>query len=179
LVDYAHTHDALENVLRALRPLTRGRLITLFGCGGDRDRTKRPLMASAACVWSDVVIVTSDNPRTEDPASIIENVLQGVPAGLMVKEKSGLSAESNGAAQEKKPAQEKLVHVQPDRAAAIALAIDLAEAEDVVLLAGKGHEDYQIIGSEKRPFDDRLHAAAALRQRLGEIAQPQPVTPVV
>jgi UDP-N-acetylmuramoyl-L-alanyl-D-glutamate--2,6-diaminopimelate ligase len=189
LVDYAHTHDALENVLRALRPLTGGRLITVFGCGGDRDSTKRPKMANAACVWSDVVIITSDNPRTEDPAVIINDVLQGVPAGLMVDAGREDIANADQAlreaviiASDKRTDLPKMVHVQADRAEAIALAISLANEDDVVLLAGKGHEDYQIIGSEKRPFDDRLHAAAALRQRVktGEpLPRQAPITPSV
>lgn len=140
LVDYAHTHDALENVLSALRPFTRGKLITVFGCGGDRDRTKRPKMAAVACRLADRVVVTSDNPRTEDPAAIIRQIMAGVPQG-------------------------KDVTVEPDRAAAIAAAIAAAAADDVVLIAGKGHEDYQIIGTTKRHFDDREQAAQALRQR--------------
>jgi len=140
LVDYAHTHDALENVLSALRPLTRGRLIVLFGCGGDRDKTKRPKMAAVACALADQVIITSDNPRTEDAARIIADILTGVPN------------DRRGA-----------VIIEPDRAAAIVAAIAGAGPDDVVLLAGKGHEDYQIIGKEKRHFDDREHAAQALR----------------
>ena len=141
LVDYAHKTDALENVLSALRPLIKGdgQLICVFGCGGDRDRTKRPKMAAAACRLADRVVVTSDNPRTEDPQAIIREVLAGVPA-------------------DKLPS----VVVEPDRAAAIRLAIASATAADTVLIAGKGHEDYQIIGKEKRHFDDREHAAEAL-----------------
>jgi len=141
LVDYAHTHDALENVLRALRPITKGRLRVLFGCGGDRDRTKRPKMARAACELADDVIVTSDNPRTEEPQAIIAEILTGVPAG-----RGDLT-------------------VEPDRAKAIAMIIATAAASDVVLLAGKGHEDYQIIGKTKRHFDDREEAAKALAAR--------------
>ncbi|MCC6680047.1 MAG: UDP-N-acetylmuramoyl-L-alanyl-D-glutamate--2,6-diaminopimelate ligase [Phycisphaeraceae bacterium] len=142
-VDYAHTHDALKNVLEALRPSVRGRLICMFGCGGDRDRSKRPKMAAVACELADVVIVTSDNPRREDPDAIIADIMQGA-AG-------------------------KSVIVQRDRAAAIRQAIEMAKADDTVLLAGKGHEDYQIIadsaaagGTRKIHFDDREHAAAAL-----------------
>jgi UDP-N-acetylmuramoyl-L-alanyl-D-glutamate--2,6-diaminopimelate ligase len=145
LVDYAHTHDALENVLSALRPLTRGRLIVLFGCGGDRDKTKRPKMAAVACQWANRVIITSDNPRTEDATSIIEDILSGVPAEALSRRLAK-------------------VIVEPDRAAAIELAIRDAGPDDVVLLAGKGHEDYQIIGRTKHHFDDREHAAAALRK---------------
>ena len=142
LGDYAHTHDALEKVLEALRPLVKpaGKLVVVFGCGGDRDRTKRPKMGAVACRLADKVVVTSDNPRTEDPAAIIREVLAGVPAGAKVL-------------------------VEPDRANAIMHAVSSAGSGDVVLLAGKGHEDYQIIGVSKRHFDDREHAAAALRQR--------------
>ena len=143
LVDYAHTHDALENVLRALGPLTQGRLIVVFGCGGNRDRTKRPKMAAIACRFADQVIVTSDNPRAEEPMQIIDNILQGVP----------------GAAQSK-------IIVEPDRASAITVAIAEATDHDTVLLAGKGHEDYQIIGTRKHHFDDREHAAKSLRKYL-------------
>jgi len=144
LVDYAHTDDALENVLGALRPVVPAgaRLITVFGCGGDRDRTKRPRMARAACRWSDRVIVTSDNPRTEDPQSIIDEILSGVPADR---------AED--------------VECRVARRDAIRRAIESARAGDVVLIAGKGHEDYQIVGRDVRHFDDREEAAAALRCR--------------
>lgn len=141
LVDYAHTHDALANVLSALRPFTRGKLIAVFGCGGDRDRTKRPKMAAVACRLADRVFVTSDNPRTEDPNAIIREILTGVPP------------------------ETQDVHVEPDRGAAIAAAIAQASPDDVVLIAGKGHEDYQIIGTTKRHFDDREEAAKALRHR--------------
>lgn len=150
LVDYAHTHDALENVLSALRPLTTGKLVVLFGCGGDRDKTKRPKMAKVACEWADRIIITSDNPRTENPQQIIEDILQGVT-------------------RENKQRESQVI-VEPDRAKAIALAIAQAEADDVVLLAGKGHEDYQIIGKTKHHFDDREHAAAALSQWRGQAA---------
>jgi UDP-N-acetylmuramoyl-L-alanyl-D-glutamate--2,6-diaminopimelate ligase len=145
LVDYAHSDDALANVLRALRPTvpSGGRLRVIFGCGGDRDRTKRPRMAKAACDGADDVIVTSDNPRTEDPDAIIREILAGVPA------------EASGR-----------VMVEADRARAIALAVSTAREGDIILIAGKGHEDYQIIGTEKRSFDDRREAEAALRQRV-------------
>ncbi len=130
-VDYAHTDDALRNVLSVLKPLTRRRLIALFGCGGDRDRTKRPLMAAAAAEFADAIIVTSDNPRTEDPQAIIGEILAGFSAD-----------------------QRRRVIVEPDRRAAIRTAIASAEPGDCVLLAGKGHEDYQILGREKIHFDD-------------------------
>ena len=148
LVDYAHTHDALENVLRTLRQVSPGKLTVVFGCGGDRDRTKRPKMAEVACRLADRIVITSDNPRTEDPQRIIDEILAGVPA-----EKRG------GGAGE--------VLVEPDRAAAIAQAIASATGGEVVLLAGKGHEDYQIIGTTRHHFDDREQAAAALRRRTG------------
>jgi UDP-N-acetylmuramoyl-L-alanyl-D-glutamate--2,6-diaminopimelate ligase len=170
-VDYAHTHDALENVLAALRPVTRGNLIVVFGCGGDRDRTKRPKMAAACCRLADRVIVTRDNPRTEEPGAIIDEVLKGVPAGLPIvdcrwpNEKSG----GNGGAAVASPIGNRpsaignfRVLVEPDRAAAIARAIASAGADDTVLIAGKGHEDYQIIGTTKRHFDDREEAGKAL-----------------
>jgi UDP-N-acetylmuramoyl-L-alanyl-D-glutamate--2,6-diaminopimelate ligase len=131
LVDYAHTDDALANVLSALRPLTRGRLRVLFGCGGDRDRTKRPRMARTAEHLADVIYVTSDNPRTENPQAIIDEIM------------SGFSADTG-----------KTVFVEPERRRAIERALNDAEPNDVVLLAGKGHENYQIIGTEKHHFDD-------------------------
>ncbi len=129
-VDYAHTDDALRSVISVLRPLAKKRLITVFGCGGDRDKGKRPLMAKAAEEASDMVVVTSDNPRTEDPESIIADILPGFA--------------DRGKAQ-----------VEPDREKALHLAVRLAEPGDTLLVAGKGHEDYQVIGTEKRHFDDR------------------------
>ena len=151
-VDYAHTHDALENVLNAVRPLVKngGKLSVLFGCGGDRDRTKRPKMAAVACKLADKVVVTSDNPRTEQPNAIITEVLTGVPESMR----------PNWPATTGTPGDK--VRVEPDRAAAIALIVATAGANDVIVLAGKGHEDYQIIGTTKRHFDDREEAAKAL-----------------
>ena len=142
LVDYAHTDDALRRALEAIRPIVPpgSKLRCLFGCGGDRDRSKRPRMAAAACSLADEVIVTSDNPRTEDPASIVAEVLAGVPEG--------------------RPA-ESIV----DRREAIRAAIARCGAGDVLLIAGKGHEDYQIVGREKRSFDDRIESAAAIAAR--------------
>ena len=131
IIDYAHTPDGLEQVLRALRPSCRGKLIVLFGCGGDRDRTKRPLMGAAACKYADKIIVTSDNPRSEDPIKIIGDILKGTD-----KKRRDL-------------------FVEPDRRKAIALALKTAEPGDTVLLAGKGHEKYQLIGGEKLPLDER------------------------
>jgi UDP-N-acetylmuramoyl-L-alanyl-D-glutamate--2,6-diaminopimelate ligase len=141
LVDYAHTDDALENVLRSLRALVPagGRLVALFGCGGDRDRSKRPRMAAVAARLADALVITSDNPRTEDPATIIEEILAGVPAHKRAKARAIV-----------------------DRAEAIQVVVAEARAGDVIVLAGKGHEDSQIVGTTKRPFDDRLVARAAL-----------------
>lgn len=139
-VDYAHTPDALERVIASLRPLCKGKLLTLFGCGGDRDRTKRPLMAKAAEQGSDLVILTSDNPRTEDPAQILADV----QAGLSNPEKAMVIA---------------------DRASAIEQGVNVLGPQDVLLIAGKGHEDYQIIGTTKFPFDDRKIAAQFLEMR--------------
>ena len=128
IVDYAHTPDALEKLLDAVRPLTRGRVITVFGCGGDRDRAKRPLMGRAAGERSDLTVVTSDNPRTESPSAILVEVVAGVVG-------ESVSIE--------------------DRREAILYAVGRAKTGDVVVLAGKGHEDYQIVGREKRRLDDR------------------------
>ena len=138
LVDYAHTPDGLANALAACRPFTKGRLICVFGCGGDRDRSKRPQMGAIAAKLADRVVVTSDNPRTEDPLSILNDVVAGISAGT------------------------DLV-VEVDRARAIALGIAAAEPCDLVLIAGKGHEDYQILGTTKIHFDDREEAERALR----------------
>ncbi|NLX14453.1 MAG: UDP-N-acetylmuramoyl-L-alanyl-D-glutamate--2,6-diaminopimelate ligase [Phycisphaerales bacterium] len=144
LVDYAHTDDALQNVLRALRPLARGRLLVLFGCGGDRDRTKRSRMARVAAEGADLVMVTSDNPRSEDPARIIEDILTGFTDSQRTK-----------------------VRIEADRRRAIHEVIGLAEPGDIVLLAGKGHENYQIIGRDKLPFDDAAVAVEAMSKRNG------------
>jgi UDP-N-acetylmuramyl-tripeptide synthetase len=157
LVDYAHTHDALENVLATLRPLTPGRILCVFGCGGDRDKTKRPKMGRAVARDADLAIVTSDNPRTEDPTSIIEMILEGVrDAGTPMLQRSELASAPRGA------------WVEPDRREAIFAAVAAARPGDVVLIAGKGHEDYQIIGRTKHPFDDREVARAALARLLAE-----------
>ena len=156
LVDYAHTGDALENVLATLEELKTGRLITVFGCGGDRDRGKRPVMGEIAVRRSDLAIVTSDNPRTEEPLAIIADIVAGI-APLGIREYgTELTAEQV-------PAKGYLVI--PDRRAAIRAAISLANPGDIVVLAGKGHEDYQIIGTSKQHFDDREEAAVALREK--------------
>jgi UDP-N-acetylmuramoyl-L-alanyl-D-glutamate--2,6-diaminopimelate ligase len=149
LVDYAHTPDALERVLAALRPVAPGppggRLICVFGCGGDRDPTKRAPMGEAVARWADLAVVTSDNPRSEDPAAIVAQILPGLAA-----------------------LGERAV-VELDRAAAIDHAVGAARPGDVVLVAGKGHEDYQIIGATRRHFDDRQEARRALAARRGRV----------
>lgn len=144
VVDYAHTDDALTRLLTAAHALRTGRIITVFGCGGDRDRTKRPKMGQVAVRFSDVVILTSDNPRTEDPAGILADVEVGVKDAL--KERS-----------------EVQYVMEADRRLAITRAIQEARTGDMVLIAGKGHEDYQIIGTKKFHFDDREVAREALR----------------
>jgi UDP-N-acetylmuramoyl-L-alanyl-D-glutamate--2,6-diaminopimelate ligase len=159
LVDYAHTSDALEKALEAVNGLARGRVITLFGCGGDRDRGKRPLMGAAAGRASSLVVVTSDNPRTEDPLAVIAEILPGLD-GLGLARR----APEEVAGGEWRPG---TYVVEPDRRAAIRLAVGLARPGDVLLIAGKGHEDYQIVGTTKRRFDDREEAAAALAAAAG------------
>jgi UDP-N-acetylmuramoyl-L-alanyl-D-glutamate--2,6-diaminopimelate ligase len=144
IVDYAHTPDGLRRVLEAAREMAAGRVLVVFGCGGDRDRTKRPVMGRIACEMADRVIVTSDNPRSEEPMAIIRDILAGVPGG--------------GAAGS--------VEVEPDRRTAIARAVALARPGDVVLIAGKGHEPYQEIAGVRYPFDDRQVAAEVLRRPL-------------
>lgn len=153
-VDYAHTDDALKRALEASRALAKGRVIVVFGCGGDRDQGKRPLMGTAAAEGADLAVVTSDNPRTEDPEEIIAEVTPGL-------EKGGLRRISVGKAK----SGEKGYLVEADRRAAIEQAVSLAKEDDVVLIAGKGHENYQIVDGEKRPFDDRQVAARALGTR--------------
>ena len=156
LVDYAHTGDALENVLATLKEIARGRIITVFGCGGDRDSGKRPIMGRIAAQMSDLAIVTSDNPRTEDPTAILEQIKAGItPLGLREyrpdEVTDGLAA--------------KGFTLLESRHEAIRLAINLARPGDIVLLAGKGHEDYQIIGAIKQHFDDREEAAASFAEK--------------
>jgi UDP-N-acetylmuramoyl-L-alanyl-D-glutamate--2,6-diaminopimelate ligase len=143
LVDYAHTPDGLENVLKSARALVPpgGKLIAVFGCGGDRDATKRPQMGRIAEELADVVIVTSDNPRSEEPASIIESILGGIQEKNKVK-------------------------VEVDRARAIELAVEGAGIDDILVVAGKGHETYQILRDKTIDFDDRLVVKSALNNRL-------------
>jgi UDP-N-acetylmuramyl-tripeptide synthetase len=152
-VDYAHTPDALDNVLRAVRPLTRGRIFCVFGCGGDRDAAKRPLMGEVAGRRSDIVLVTSDNPRSEDPAVIIDQILPGVVKALP---RALTAAELD----EGKALKGYLV--EADRRRAIELAIRSAHSGDVVLIAGKGHETYQIVGDRVLDFDDGDEARQVL-----------------
>jgi UDP-N-acetylmuramoyl-L-alanyl-D-glutamate--2,6-diaminopimelate ligase len=141
VVDYAHTDDALRNLLATAKELnTTGRIITLFGCGGDRDRTKRPLMGEAAGRASDIVVLTSDNPRSEDPLLIINDAIVGVQR-----------------------TKAKFL-VEPDRERAIQIALDQARAGDIVLLAGKGHETSQVLRDRSIEFDDREVARRILRQ---------------
>ena len=155
-VDYAHTPDALEQVLGALNSLNFARIITVFGCGGDRDRAKRPLMGQAAARGSRLLVVTSDNPRNEDPLAIISDIEAGLRA--MKYQRLSLAAVRRG---------EQGYVVVPDRREAIHLAVDLAQRRDAVLVAGKGHEDYQIWGEEKIHFDDREEALEALKEHDG------------
>lgn len=156
LVDYAHTGDALENVLKTLKELATGRIITVFGCGGDRDRGKRPIMGEIAARFSDLAIITSDNPRTENPMDILEQIRTGIlPGGI------------------REFCQDDLLHGLPEkgfitvenRRDAIRLGARLSRPGDILLLAGKGHEDYQILGRIKHHFDDREEAAAAFMEQ--------------
>ena len=152
-VDYAHTPDALKNVLQALRPMSSKRIVCVFGCGGDRDPDKRPQMGAVAAKLCDLTIITSDNPRTEEPLEIISQIKQGMQAQNTYEYQVA-----------------ELIHgfkqsgytIEPDRRDAIHLAIDVAEAGDTVLIAGKGHETYQILGSRTIAFDDRQEVREAL-----------------
>ncbi len=144
VVDYAHTHDALENCLRAIHDILpkeqRGRIITVFGAGGNRDKTKRPKMGRVASELSDITIITSDNPRFEEPAAIADDVKAGIVQG-------------------------KIVHVELDRRKAIVMALEMAQRGDVVLLAGKGHENYQVIGDKKIHLNDREEVESFMRKK--------------
>ncbi len=157
IVDYAHTEDAIMRLLGSVREVAAGRIIMVFGCGGDRDRTKRPLMGAAAVEGSDIVIVTSDNPRTEDPLVVIGEIAAGM-------EKIGFRmAENKKASPSSFPLEKTPYFIVPDRREAIQRAITMAMPGDVVVIAGKGHEDYQIIGETKNHFDDREEARRAIR----------------
>lgn len=154
-VDYAHTGDALEKVLAALSEFRKRKLVTVFGCGGDRDRTKRPEMGRIATEMSDLTIITSDNPRTEDPLRIIEEIEGGIDAASIRYAPEEVMTGFAG----------KGYTILPDRKTAIDLALSVADDEDIVLIAGKGHEDYQIVGDRKFSFDDRVIAREALCRR--------------
>jgi UDP-N-acetylmuramoyl-L-alanyl-D-glutamate--2,6-diaminopimelate ligase len=156
LVDYAHTPDALERTLATTREMTRGRLIVVFGCGGDRDRGKRPIMGRAASAIADVSVLTSDNPRSEDPLDILRAIEEGVAGHA-----------SRCSAQELHGAGARGYTVEPDRERAIAAALALAQPDDVVVIAGKGHEDYQEVAGVRRAFDDR-DVVRRLRAARGE-----------
>jgi UDP-N-acetylmuramyl-tripeptide synthetase len=149
LVDYAHTADALQQALAASREIlgkkSPHKLISVFGCGGDRDKTKRPLMGKVSAQLADMTVVTSDNPRTEDPQAILRDIERGIPSKLM----------KNG---------QRKVWIEGDRRTAIRLALSMARQGDLVLIAGKGHETYQIIGTEKQHFDDREVAREVLKE---------------
>jgi UDP-N-acetylmuramoyl-L-alanyl-D-glutamate--2,6-diaminopimelate ligase len=142
VVDYAHTPDALRKALTAARAHTRGRLVVIFGCGGDRDPGKRPMMGEIAASLADDVVLTDDNPRGEPPAAIVADIARGIPAG-------------------------RAFRVEHDRGRAIRDAVLSAAVDDVVLIAGKGHEEYQIVGAQRRDFSDRTAAQAALDERTG------------
>ncbi|MFA4916350.1 MAG: UDP-N-acetylmuramoyl-L-alanyl-D-glutamate--2,6-diaminopimelate ligase [Syntrophales bacterium] len=158
-VDYAHTSDALRKVLENLSEFKRGKIITVFGCGGDRDREKRPLMGEAATTLSDLTILTSDNPRTEEPMEIIREIEMGIHAHSTIRyAPDALNRNIQG----------KVYLVIPDRRTAIEKAISLADRLDIVLIAGKGHEDYQIIGDQRLPFDDREVAGEVINRLWAE-----------
>ncbi len=146
VIDYAHTEDGLKNVLTTARELTKSRIITVFGCGGNRDRTKRPKMGYTAGNLSDIVVITSDNPRNEEPMEIIKEIEEGVLKSGKVKDKDYFVIE--------------------DRKEAIRFAIELADKDDMVIIAGKGHEPYQIVKDKKIPFDDREVARHYLKERI-------------
>jgi UDP-N-acetylmuramoyl-L-alanyl-D-glutamate--2,6-diaminopimelate ligase len=155
-VDFAHTPSALESVLGSLKPHARGKLVVIFGCGGDRDREKRPIMGRVASELADFVIITTDNPRSEDPLSIIGSIKQGVLSAGM-KELSRSDGIQNGC-----------FCTIPDRADAIRFAINAANPEDTILIAGKGHEKYQVVGQRKVMFSDVKVASAALEERVSK-----------
>jgi len=172
LIDYAHTDDALKNVLSTLKPLCKGRLIVVFGCGGDRDRTKRPRMARVVEQFADFVIVTSDNPRTERPQDIINEIVAGfknktdirtMDDGRWTMDDGRATSDERRATSDERRATKI---VEPDRRKAIELAIKTAGRDDIVLIAGKGHETYQIIGTQKFAFSDKAVAGEYFRNRI-------------
>ncbi len=164
-VDYAHTEDALRKILESLTAFRKERIITVFGCGGDRDRTKRPLMGKAVSDISDITVITSDNPRTEDPLKIIGDIEKGIEETSVAKVTPKEMA---------KGIDEKGYTVVPDRHQAIELALSVAGIDDIVLIAGKGHEDYQILGKKRIFFDDRVIAREVLSGRTWEGKRSRP-----
>jgi UDP-N-acetylmuramoyl-L-alanyl-D-glutamate--2,6-diaminopimelate ligase len=161
VVDYAHTPDGLANVLRAAREIATGRVIAVFGCGGDRDRAKRPAMGQIAVRLADYTIVTSDNPRSEDPRAIIEDIVQGI-RDQMSDVRCRMSAYGQSPSAERRAPTDGSYEVEPDRRAAIRRAVAMARPGDIVMICGKGHEDYQILRDRTIPFDDREEARKAL-----------------
>jgi len=157
-VDYAHTDDALRKAIENLSGYLKGRLITVFGCGGDRDQGKRPLMGFVAATLGDTVIVTSDNPRSEDPHAIIRQIEEGIRR-KDIRKVAPADLPPTGS--------DKVYAIIPDRRTAIETAVRTAKVDDIVLIAGKGHEDYQIVGHECLHFDDRIVARESLVQRNG------------
>jgi UDP-N-acetylmuramoyl-L-alanyl-D-glutamate--2,6-diaminopimelate ligase len=139
-VDFAYTNESLQRAFDTIRPFKQGKVFLVFGCGGQRDRTKRPLMGHTACEEADYVFLTNDNPRCEDPKQIFADIL------------AGMQGQTN-------------YTVQPDRAQAIEAALAKAQKNDIVIVAGKGHEDYQLIGTEKRHFSDQETVRAFLRRK--------------
>ena len=154
-VDYAHTPDALENAVSALKAIAPARIICVFGCGGDRDKAKRPMMGEIVARLCDLSVVTSDNPRSEDPLTIIDQILPGIEQANGYRYSADVL---------KTGFDKKGYTVEPDRRQAIEFAIRLSRPDDAVLIAGKGHETYQIIGKKTIDFDDRKEARKALRK---------------
>jgi UDP-N-acetylmuramoyl-L-alanyl-D-glutamate--2,6-diaminopimelate ligase len=171
VVDYAHTPDGLENVLRTARAIATGRVIAVFGCGGDRDRDKRPQMGQIAVRLADHSVVTSDNPRSEDPMAIIEDIVSGIRKIGDQRSDIGYRISDIGirpSAERRSPSDSiGTYEVEPDRRSAIQRAVAMARAGDIVVICGKGHEDYQILGDRTIHFDDREEARKALRSVLG------------
>jgi UDP-N-acetylmuramoyl-L-alanyl-D-glutamate--2,6-diaminopimelate ligase len=156
VVDYAHTSDALKRALETISRISKGRIITVFGCGGDRDRLKRPIMGAISGKYSDLSIITSDNPRTENPNTIIEEIKEGI--------KDSGAREYHHTDSTGNFSQKGYITIV-DRLKAIRFAIDMAKPKDTVLIAGKGHEDYQIVGNKRTPFNDRQEARNAIAER--------------
>jgi UDP-N-acetylmuramyl-tripeptide synthetase len=150
MIDYAHTDDALRNVLTAIKPLVKGKVIVVFGCGGDRDRGKRPLMGKVVAKYADTFVITSDNPRSEDPFRIINDIQGGINRKMDCVRGAPWRSSAKG------------YYIEPDRYEAIKKALNMAEPDDLVLIAGKGHETYQIFRDTVKPFDDRQVAMEIL-----------------